>query len=69
MPINPWNTNNFVDSCAFDPKCDPEDKSAIEIFRLHQEQDLGIQVAHSNQKEIEHPNTQRASGLSKRQQG
>ncbi len=57
MPINPWITNNFIDSCAFDPKYDPEDQASIEIFRLHQEQDLELQIAHSNQKEIEHPNT------------
>ena len=22
MPVNPWITNSFVDSCAFDPKYD-----------------------------------------------
>jgi hypothetical protein len=57
MAISPWLTNNFVDSCAFDPKYDPEDKAATEIFSLHQEKDLGIIIAHSTQKEIEHPNT------------
>lgn len=57
MAINPWITNNFIDSCAFDPKYDPEDKAATEIFRLHQEKDLIIIIAHSTQKEIEHPNT------------
>ena len=57
MPKNPWLINNFVDSCAFDPKYAPEDKAAKEIFRLHQEKDLGIIIAHSTQKEIEHPNT------------
>jgi predicted nucleic acid-binding protein len=57
MAINPWLTDNFVDSCAFDPKYDPEDKAATEIFRLHQEKDLSIIIAHSTQKEIEHPNT------------
>lgn len=57
MTISPWLSNNFVDSCAFDPKYYPEDKAAAEIFRLHQENDLGIVIAHSTQKEIEHPNT------------
>lgn len=57
MTINPWLTNNFVDSCAFDPKYAPEDKAATEIFRLHKEKDLCIIIAHSTQKEIEHPNT------------
>jgi hypothetical protein len=57
MPINPWITNNFIDSCAFDPKYDPEDKAANEIFQLRKEKELGILIAHSTQKEIEHPNT------------
>lgn len=57
MPINPWISNNFIDSCAFDPKYDPEDKAATEIFRLHQDNDLSIIIAHSTQKEIEYPNT------------
>ena len=30
---------------------------AIELFKLHQEHGLGIRLAHSNQKEIDHPNT------------
>jgi hypothetical protein len=57
MAINPWLTNNFIDSCAFDPKYYPEDKAAVAIFRLHQEKDLGIIIAHSTQKEIAPPNT------------
>jgi predicted nucleic acid-binding protein len=57
MAINPWLCNNFVDSCAFDPKYDPENKAATEIFRLHEEDNLGIIIAHSTQKELEHPNT------------
>ena len=57
MPINPWISNNFLDSCAFDPKYSPEDKAANEILRLHKEDELLIIVAHSTEKEIEHPNT------------
>lgn len=57
MAINPWLTNNLVDSCAFDPKYAPEDKAATEIFRLHEEKGLGIIIAHSTQKEIKYPNT------------
>jgi predicted nucleic acid-binding protein len=57
MGVNPWRTNNFIDSCAFDPKYDPEDKAAAEIFRLHQEKGLNIIIAHSTQKETEHPST------------
>jgi hypothetical protein len=57
--MNPWIANSFLDSCAFDPKYEPEASSAIEIFRLHEEQDLPILLAHSVTKEIEHPNTPR----------
>jgi len=55
--INPWISNSFLDSCAFDPKYAPEDAAANEIFEIHSNAQLGIQIAHSNQKEIEHPNT------------
>ncbi len=57
MPMNPWITNSFLDSCAFDPKYHPEDQAATELFRLHQKEGLGILLAHSNQKEVDHPNT------------
>lgn len=57
MPMNPWITNSFLDSCAFDPKYHPEDQAAMELFRLHQTEHLGIRLAHSNQREVDHPNT------------
>ncbi len=56
-PLNPWITNSFLDSCAFDPKYAPEDAAAQEIFELHDQEQLGVQTSHSNQKELEHPNT------------
>ena len=59
MPINPFITNNFLDTCAFDPKYHPEDKAAQEIFRLHEENELSLLLAHSVAKEIQHPNTPR----------
>lgn len=57
MPINPLTSNNFIDSCAFDPKYEPEDEASNEIFRLYKDGKLLIQIAHSTQKEVEHPNT------------
>lgn len=57
QPMNPWITNSFLDTCAFDPKYEPEVSSAFEIFRLHEQQNLPIVLAHSVTKEIEHPNT------------
>ena len=55
--INPWLSNNFIDSCAFDPKYDPEDKASTEIFHLHEKDGLNLIIAHSTQKEINHPQT------------
>ena len=57
-----------MDSCAFDPKSYPEDQAANGLFRLHQTEHLGILLAHSNQREVDHPNTPawvkaRAAGL------
>jgi hypothetical protein len=57
MPISPLITNNFIDSCAFDPKYEPESSASVEIFRLSEQTHLLLQIAHSTQKEIEHPNT------------
>jgi hypothetical protein len=57
MPMNPLMSNCFIDSCAFDPKYEPEDGASNEIFQLYKERKLLIQIAHSTQKEIEHPNT------------
>mgnify|MGYP006291809083 CR=1 FL=1 len=54
---NPLITNNFIDSCAFDSKYEPEDRASLEIFRLREEDSLEVQIAHSTQKEIDHPNT------------
>jgi hypothetical protein len=56
-PVNPLICNCFIDSCAFDPKYSPEDEASTEIFRLHRDGELLIQIAHSTQKEIHHPNT------------
>ena len=57
MPANPLINNNFLDSCAFDPKYKPEDRASIDIFKLSQEGKILIQIAHSTQKELDHPNT------------
>ena len=56
-PVNPLISNCFIDSCAFDPKYSPEDEASTEIFGLHRDGELLIQIAHSTQKEIHHPNT------------
>jgi len=46
-----------IDSCAFDPKYDPESKAAEELHHLDEAGEIHLQIAHSTQKEIEHPNT------------
>lgn len=53
-PINPHITNIFIDSCAFDPKYGNE---AIASRQLLDNSKLNLIIAHSNLKEIEHPNT------------
>src|SRR5258708_4307497 len=55
--LSPLIVNNFIDSCAFDPKYEPEASAAVEIFKLSENGDFQIQISHSTQKEIEHPNT------------
>lgn len=55
--MNPLITNCFIDSCAFDPKYKPEDEASADIFKLYKDADFLIQIAHSTQKEIHHPNT------------
>ena len=47
----------LIDSCAFDPKCTAENQTALEIFELGQSELLFVGIAHSTEKEIEHPNT------------
>jgi len=57
MALNPFYANIFIDSCAFDPKYQPESNCAEEIFRLYENDKINIVIAHSNMKETEHPNT------------
>ena len=57
MAMNPWITNTFLDSCAFDPKYHPEDQAANELYQIHRTDRLRILLAHSNQREVDHPNT------------
>ena len=56
-PANPLISNCFIDSCAFDPKYSPEGEASTKIFGLHRDGELLIQIVHSTQKEIYHPNT------------
>lgn len=55
--LDPRHANSFLDSCAFDPKYAPEDEAAREIKRLGNDGVIVIILAHSNQKEIDNPNT------------
>jgi len=54
---DPRRTNNFLDSCAFDPKYSPEHEAAKLIRSLGNEGKINLSLTHSNQKEINHPNT------------
>lgn len=55
--LDPRRANSFLDSCAFDPKYAPEDEAARQIRKLGDEGVVSVLLAHSNQKEIDHPNT------------
>lgn len=56
-PPDPRRTNTFLDSCAFDPKVEPEHAAAQRVrFICHSER-ISILITHSNQKELDHPNT------------
>lgn len=55
--LDPRRANNFLDSCAFDPKYAPESDAAEEIRRIADDPGLSLLVTCSNRKEIEHPNT------------
>ena len=57
MPLDPFYANIFIDSCAFDPKYEPESSAAEEIFKYYRKGDISLVVSHSNLKETEHPNT------------
>lgn len=56
-PADPRITTIFIDSCAFDPKYSPEDQASLSLFKLSEEGELILNIAHSTQKEVEHPNT------------
>lgn len=55
--LDPRHASNFLDSCAFDPKYAPEDEAARQIRELGNSGVVNLLLAHSNQKEINHPNT------------
>ena len=54
---DPRRSNTFVDTCAFDPKVEPEHSSAQRIRAIRHAGNISILLAHSNQKEVDHPNT------------
>ena len=56
-PPDPRRANTFVDTCAFDPKVEPEHTAAQKIRAVRHAGNISILLAHSNQKEIDHPNT------------
>ena len=55
--LDPRRVNNFIDTCAFDPKYSPEHEAAQRIRALGHEGIVQLILAHSNQKEVDHPNT------------
>ena len=54
---NPICRESFIDSCAFDPKYNPEDKAALNLFKLKEQGIINLEIAYSTLKEINHPHT------------
>jgi hypothetical protein len=55
--IDPKRIMVFFDSCAFDPKYAPEDSASNKLLKLIEDNGGHVLISHSNQKELEHPNT------------
>lgn len=55
--LDPRRSLNFLDSCAFDPKYSPEHEASEKLRQLSNEDVLVLHLAHSTQKEVDHPNT------------
>ncbi len=53
---DPTRSNVFIDSCAFDPKHEPETTACNRINELNEGEKLNLIIAHSTAKELEHPN-------------
>lgn len=53
---DPKRSNIFIDSCAFDPIHEPETSAANQLKSLSDGGKLILLIAHSNVKELEHPN-------------
>lgn len=54
---HPNYTHTFIDSCAFDPHDKEEEKCSRRLLARYNNGELVLQIAHSVQKEINHPNT------------
>lgn len=55
--IDPQYAQFFLDTCAFDPKYTPEDSAARELWKRYEAEEINLLLTHSNQREIDHPNT------------
>lgn len=54
---HPNYTHTFIDSCAFDPDNTEEEKCSRRLLARYDDGEIILQIAHSVQKEVEHPNT------------
>ncbi len=53
---HPKYTRSFIDSCAFDPGGE-EEKCSRRLLARRESAELVLEIAHSVQKQIDHPNT------------
>ncbi|MBC2712900.1 MAG: hypothetical protein HGJ94_18480 [Desulfosarcina sp.] len=57
MFLNPFKSNIYFDSCAFDGGSPEEQKSSVESRQIMKQSGNRIQILHSVQKEIDYPKT------------
>jgi hypothetical protein len=57
VPLDLCRCTTFLDSCAFDPKFEPETSAARDMLSLHEEQKIVLVITHSVESELEHPAT------------
>jgi len=57
MYLNPFNSNIYFDSCAFDGGSGSEQSDSIKCRKILEDSGNKIQILHSVQKEIDFPNT------------
>jgi hypothetical protein len=57
MYLNPFDSNIYFDSCAFDGGSEEEQALSVKCRQILEESGNKVQILHSVQKEVDFPNT------------